>query len=169
MGWEGVYSVSDLGRIRRDAGGRGAVAGRIITAKRNKKGYQYADLSRDDRKIRRLVHQLVAEAFLPARPSAEHHPNHIDADKTNNSVANLEWLTVPQNNAHARSLGLVPALSGEENGRAKLTAEQVAEIRALKGKVGQRRIAARFRVARTTVQWIHNGRNWRNDPEAPRG
>ena len=166
VGWEALYSVSDRGRIRRDAGGRGAVAGRVLTIKRNQKGYGYVDLSRGDRKTRRLVHQLVAAAFLPPRPSAQHHPNHLDADKLNNHPENLEWATSSENNAHARARGLVPALHGESNGRAKLTAEQVLEIRSLRGKIGARAIAARFGVARSLIQRIHQGRAW-SAPEWP--
>lgn len=159
-GWEDRYSVSDLGRVRRDVGGQGSIAGRILTTKRTSKGYRHVDLSRDDKKTRRLVHQLVAVAFLPPRPSPDHHPNHIDANKANNAATNLEWLTVAENNAHARKLGLVPALSGERNGRAKLSAAQVAEIRELKGKAGQREIAQRFGVARSLIQRIHQGKAW---------
>lgn len=81
--------------------------------------------------------------------------------KTNNVVENLEWLTRAQNNEHARALGLVPALKGEDNGRAKLTSVQVEEIRSLAGTVGQRDIAKRFGVARSLVQRIHQGKAWR--------
>lgn len=160
VGWGEVYSVSSCGRIRRDIGGRGAIAGRILTIKRNRKGYGYVDLSRGDSKTRRLVHQLVAAAFLPPRPSAAHHPNHLDAIKLNNHARNLEWASIAENNAHARAHGLIPALSGESNGRAKLTVEQVAQIRALRGVMGARAIANRFGVARSLVQRIHQGRAW---------
>lgn len=169
-GWEDLYSVSDRGRVRRDAGGRGAVAGRVLTAKRTAKGYRHVDLSRDDRKTRRLVHQLVAEAFLPPRPSENHHPNHLDGIKSNNVVGNLEWATPAENAAHAARLGLSARLTGERNGRAKLSGDQVNEIRRLRGSLGQRAIAARFGVARSLVQRIHQGRAWSelpHDGEAP--
>lgn len=162
VGWEDLYSVSDCGRVRRDAGGRGAVAGRVLTIKRNRNGYGYVDLSRGDRKTRRLVHQLVAEAFLPPRPSLGHHPNHLDTDKLNNHPKNLEWATLAENTAHARANGLIAPLRGERNGRAKLTKEQVAEIRSLRGRVGTREIAKRFGVARSMVQRIHQGRAWKS-------
>lgn len=162
-GYDGVYSISSLGRVRRDAGGKGATAGRILTTKRNRKGYRHVDLSRDDVKERRLVHQIVADAFLPPRPSDAHHPNHVDADKSNNSAANLEWATAAENNTHARMLGLVPAMRGECNGRAKLTVGDVAEIHALKGLASQRAIAGRFGVARSLIQRIHQGRAWADE------
>lgn len=243
------YSVSDLGRVRRDEGGRGGVVGRILTPKVNRKGYCHVDLSgawesllgvalvpcrrehtqrldvtrsgdrqsiaaqgnarllrfdsypmqglargaapskepllcglpiydvhdlsflrrrsSNDKKTRRLIHQLVAEAFLGKRPTDHHHPNHLDADKTNNRASNLEWATNAENNAHARSLGLIPAMRGENNGRSKLTADQVAEIRALKGRLGQRVIADRFGVARSMVQRIHQGKAWSSSEWPP--
>jgi hypothetical protein len=138
-----------------------------LTGKKTKKGYLIVDLSVDDVKTRRLIHQLVAEAFLPPRPSVEHFPNHLDADKTNNNVENLEWATRAENNAHARRLGLVPSLRGEANGRSKLTAVQVDEIRAVRGHQSQRAIAARFSVARSLVQRIHQGRAWVDMAEWP--
>jgi hypothetical protein len=154
------YSVSNLGRVRRDAAGRGAVAGRILTAKVDKKGYGRVDLSLRDKKIRRLIHQLVAVAFLEPRPSPEHFPNHLDGVKLNNSAANLEWATRAENAAHASRLGLLARLKGERNGRARLTAEQVDEIRCLEGVVSQRQVAAKFGVSRTLVQRIHQGKAW---------
>jgi hypothetical protein len=160
-GWEGFYSVSDHGRIRRDLRSRGAVGGRILTPKRTTRGYRYVDLSRNDSKVRRLIHQLVAEVFLPARPSLNHDPNHIDGDKANNFATNLEWATTAENNVHARRLGLRGSDAGELNGNAKLTVDEVQEIRRLKGVVGQVQLARRFGVAKSTIYWIHKGRNWR--------
>ena len=162
-GWEGLYSVSDRGRVRRDGGGRGAVSGRIMTPQRTSKGYRHVDLSRGDVKTRRLVHQLVATAFLPPRPSPDHHPNHIDADKANNSASNLEWLTNAENTKHARHLGLIPALKGERNGRSKLTRVEVEEIRAQTGRIGQRVIASRYGVARSLIQRVQQGKAWPNE------
>ncbi len=159
-GYRDLYSVSNLGRIRRDGAGRGAVAGRILTAKRKRNGYRQVDLSRDDTKVRRLIHQLVAAAFLPPRPSPDHHPNHIDGNKANNVASNLEWATHAENAAHAARLGLTVRLVGERNGRAKLTAAQVNAIRALKGLLGQRELAKTYGVARSLVQRIHQGKAW---------
>jgi hypothetical protein len=160
VGFGGFYSVSDTGRVGRDAGGRGAVRHRVLTPKRTAKGYRHVDLSIGDRKTRRLIHQLVAEAFLPPRPTPDHHPNHLDGDKTNNCAVNLEWATRAENAAHAAKLGLCARLKGESNGRCKLTTEQVREIRASRGFVGQRVLAAQFGVSRTLIQRIHQGLLW---------
>lgn len=158
-GWEGIYSVSSCGRIRRDAGGRGTVVGRILSVKRNRKGYGYVDLSRNDRKTRRMIHQLVAVAFLPPRPSPDHHPNHLDTNKLNNHATNLEWATRPENNAHARANGLIPRPSGEKNPRARLSRIDVLAIRG--SQESDRKLARHYGVARTTIQAVRTGRNWR--------
>jgi hypothetical protein len=157
-----LYQVSSLGRVRRSHGGQGSIAGRVLTPKIGRKGYCHVDLSRDDMKVRVFIHQLVSKTFLPTRPSTRHYPNHIDGNKRNNAASNLEWLTVGDNNRHARSLGLVPSTAGELNGRAVLTAGDVTYIRELKGKVGARTIADLFGVCRSTIQWIHQGKHWRD-------
>lgn len=66
---------------------------------------------------------------------------------------------------YTKGRGHLPSGVGSLNGRAKLTPEQVIEIRALAPIVSQRRLAARYGVARTTIQWIQNGTNWRSVPK----
>lgn len=66
---------------------------------------------------------------------------------------------------YAKGRGHIPIAIGVLNGRAKLTPEQVTEIRALAPVVSQRRLAVRFGVARTTIQWIQNGAHWRSVPK----
>ena len=162
VGYESIYEVSDHGRVKRIAGGRGTVAGRVLTTKFSTNGYCHADLSRDDRKVRFGVHRLVAFAFLGPPPSPAHVVNHIDGDKANNRPSNLEWVTQGGNIAHGYRLGLNPGpiVSGEKNPRSKLTAQQVAEIRSLRGIVGARVLAKRYGVSRSAIQFIHQGKHW---------
>lgn len=163
VGYEGVYEISDFGRVRRCSGGQGAIVGRVLTCKRGTAGYLHVDLSIGDQKTRFLIHRLVATAFIGPRPSDSHEVNHRDAVKTNNAATNLEWLTRQENIAHAGELGLYGGrpLPGSSNGRAKLTDFQVAEIRSLKGIVGARRLAERFGVSRSAIQFIHQGKHWK--------
>lgn len=85
-GYEGLYQISDLGRVKSLKYGRET----LLNPYRNNKGYLGVSLHKD--KIRKTpkVHRLVAQAFLP-NPENLLEINHIDEDKTNNRVDNLEW------------------------------------------------------------------------------
>lgn len=166
--YEGMYEVSSLGRFKRVAQGRGAVVGRFLsTRRRNKKGYIVIELCIGDVKRRFLAHQLVARAFIGPPPTSHHVINHKDSNKTNNQVDNLEWLTRPENNAHAKEHGLLRPCRGVDNGRAKLSEDQIKEIISMKGIVGARVIASRFGVARSMIQRIHQGKAWQCVREMP--
>lgn len=162
IGYEGVYEVSDHGNVRRVVGGKGSTAGRVLTAKRSTNGYRHVDLSMRDRKVRHLIHRLVAFAFIGAPPTPAHCVNHIDGDKANNRPSNIEWVSQSENVRHGYRIGLNPGpiVKGAKNPRAKLTDEQVKEIRALRGIEGARVIARRFGVSRSAIQFIHQGKHW---------
>lgn len=94
-----VYSASNLGRIRNEG------TGRIMHTFMTPRGYLSLTLRRDNQQITQSVHRLVAEAFLGG-PHPELDVNHIDGDKTNNCVENLEWCTRLENVRHAVRTGL---------------------------------------------------------------
>ena len=75
-----------------------------------------------------LVHRLVAKCFIP-NPMNKPEVNHIDGNKLNNDVSNLEWVTVSENAKHAFATGLKQPIKGEKNGQAKLSARDVEFIR----------------------------------------
>lgn len=101
-----VY-VSDIGVIAQN------IRGRLVFKKQHVQNSGYLVVSIDDYTTRtnksgnELVHRLVAEAFLP-NPHNKEFVNHIDGDKTNNSVDNLEWCTRNENMQHAYDTGLYP-------------------------------------------------------------
>ena len=95
-----VYSASNYGRIRNDG------TGRIMHVYlHSSKGYLTLTLRRDNKQVAVAVHRLVAEAFLGG-PHPGLDVNHIDGDKTNNCVENLEWCTREENVRHAIRTGL---------------------------------------------------------------
>lgn len=103
-GFEGYYQVSNMGRIKsvdRDvlySNGRiHHYNEKIRVLCKDKDGYQITTLNKDGKSYSRRVHQLVACAFLP-NPDNLPSINHIDEDKTNNRVDNLEWCSVYYNN-----------------------------------------------------------------------
>ena len=109
--WEGRYEVSNYGRVkslaRMTSTGNRSVPERIL--KPNvMKGYQCVTLQYDGAVKVYRVHRLVIEAFGTAQPTAEHQVNHIDGDKANNCIWNLEWVTPKENTDHAFDTGLRP-------------------------------------------------------------
>ena len=106
-GYEGAYQVSDNGRVRsveRDCshhrGGVSRLAGRMLAQRVAGSGYPTVWLSQGGVTCAYSTHRLVALAFLGA-DSARPEVNHIDGDKTNNQLANLEWVTRSRNVAHS--------------------------------------------------------------------
>lgn len=97
------YEVSDLGRIRRVTRGRGtnAVDG-ILKFGISHKGYLRVYLSKLSKKYTKSVHRIVAETFIP-NPFGLPQVNHINTDKSNCSVDNLEWRSGLGNMQHAAS------------------------------------------------------------------
>lgn len=75
---------------------------KVITGRQTRHGYIYVDLWKEGKVTTKSVHRLVAEAFLP-NPDNLPQVNHIDEDKTNNHVSNLEWCTCQHNNAYSKA------------------------------------------------------------------
>lgn len=92
-GYETMYQVSNLGRVRSIAGLRPCV----LKQRYDRGGYMRVNLAQDGRKTTHKVHRLVALAFVPI-VQGKNQVNHIDADKTNNKASNLEWVTQKENN-----------------------------------------------------------------------
>ena len=109
--WEGLYEVSDQGRVkslartvpRRNKGDL-VLKERILRHATNKRGYRQVSLCRDCKGTSIFIHKLVASAFLGEAQGRE--VNHISADKTDNSLSNLEYLTHAENIKHACDLGI---------------------------------------------------------------
>ena len=104
--YEGLYEVSNLGRIRsvsrtvRTGNGKGyerLIESKILSPSINGSGYKIIILKKPNHKvICRTIHRLVAEAFIP-NPNNLTDVNHKDEDKMNNNVDNLEWMTHKDN------------------------------------------------------------------------
>ena len=129
-GYDGYYQVSNMGRVRSMGGWCGTAkrrpALRAISLTRD--GYEKVRLNHGGLDKTCRIHRLVAEAFVP-NPDGKTTVNHIDGNKRNNCADNLEWADRHEQLAHAYFHSLKKPASGSLNGNAKLTAEQVREIR----------------------------------------
>ena len=109
--YEGLYQVSNLGNVksleRNKSNGKGLVKidEKILTQNITNWGYCKVALYKNGARKYYKVHRLVAEAFIP-NPNNKEQINHIDGNKLNNNVNNLEWNTRIENMNHARINGL---------------------------------------------------------------
>jgi hypothetical protein len=87
------YAISDDGQVK------SLRFNRTLKLPRNKggKGYQYVNLLKDRIKKTTAVHKLVIEHFGSAKPGENFVVDHIDTDKTNNKISNLEWVSIQEN------------------------------------------------------------------------
>lgn len=124
--YEGLYEVSDLGRVRN------IKYDRFMTAVRVSHGYLAYRLHKQGKARSILAHRLVAAAFIP-NPQNLPIVNHKDGIKQNNAVSNLEWCTQQENIAHAIREGLRSKRNQNTGGvevyGAKLWASNLRELR----------------------------------------
>lgn len=106
VGWEGLYSVSSLGRVRGQSSG-------VILSPANSYGYRQVMLWKNNRAHSRMVHVLVAEAFIGPKPPGSD-VNHINMCRGDNTPGNLEYLSRSQNALHASSHGALRRPSGRK-------------------------------------------------------
>lgn len=91
-GWEGLYQVSTCGRVKSLKYGKE----RILKQSKNSSGYLTVSLYIEGKTLSKVVHRLVAIAFIP-NPENKIEVNHIDEDKKNNRLENLNWMTSKEN------------------------------------------------------------------------
>jgi hypothetical protein len=152
-GWGDKYQVSNHGRIQSKASGDW----KEMTLTIKDTGYPNASLRHDGKQKKVTIHILVAMLFLGERPDGLV-INHIDGNKLNNCVWNLEYVTAAENNRHAQIMGL-NCTKEEMNPMAKLNKIQVEEI--LQSKEPQSVIARRMNVCQQTISLIRSGKRWK--------
>lgn len=164
VGYEGVYSISNLGRVRRDKSGSGLCkAGRTLKPILHKSGYLIVNLYRNGICKTHLIANLMAYTFIGTR-SKGMQINHKDTNKLNNYLSNLEYVTPKENTAHAFKNGLRHPFPGEKNGQSKLTEKDVLKIRELfaKGNITQRKLAEMFNFRQGSISTIINRKRWKH-------
>lgn len=111
VGYEGLYEVSNLGNVRRIWRYNKPWV-HPLKAKNTKDGYLESTLTKNGISKSIRTHRIVAMAFLETSDIVGKEVNHIDGNKKNNCVENLEWVTSSENQKHAYRLGLQKASGG---------------------------------------------------------
>ena len=186
-GYEGLYQVSTLGRIKRITFINNMInkpQDKLLSLKKiDNLGYKTVCLCKNNQLKNKRIHRLVAETFLP---NSKNLPcvNHIDGNKQNNYVSNLEWCTHSYNTKHALKSNLINTEkhkkaaqnnikiaqkyaykhSGENNGRAKLSKEDIITIRESYSQklMNQNELSIKYNVSQSTIGSIINRKTWKN-------
>lgn len=128
-GFDGLYSVSNTGLARRNSiqrtsskGVKFVIKPRVLKFDSINGGYLRVTFSLNNSTQRFIIHRLVASVFLD-NPEGKPFVNHIDGDKTNNRVENLEWCTSSENEKHSYNI------LGKINHNRKLSSVAIDDIR----------------------------------------
>ena len=163
LSWLPDYDIAENGEIRRitKAKTRGAVP-YVVKGCDNGKGRRRVTLILPDGTRKQfMIFHLVCEAFHGPRPHASMHCAHWDGNIANDHFTNLRWATAKENVGDDRMRhGRTPR--GERNGRCKLTADQVKEMRRkYTGEYGQiERLAREYGLSSSATHSILKGGNW---------
>jgi len=160
VGYEPYLMVSSFGRVKNlgrlviDKNGKRKNLKEKIVNQTNSRGYKVFGMRLNSIKKNFSSHREIAKAFLP-NPDNLSEVNHIDGNKSNNHVSNLEWCTRQQNVDHANANNLV-------NYSKKLDEFKILTIFTFK-KSGliNRRISEKMNLSETTIHEVLNGKTWR--------
>lgn len=176
-GYDELYQVSNMGRVRsfprkivRKTGIIENKPGRILKPCKSAYGYFFVGLFGPNGKSQRLIHRLVASAFLDK--SEMPHINHIDSNKKNNKHSNLEWTTPKLNTQHAIKSGrfvvahiggMSLAINNPKRAK-KLSTFDVDKIKeACRNGVSQYLTASLFGISQGHISRIHRSVSWHNE------
>lgn len=164
-GFESHYEVSIYGRVRsktrvvKDCKSTRVFKSKVLSPGVQSNNYLGVWLNKNSSSISRLVHHLVAETFIGPRPCGMD-VDHINGDRTNNSIFNLRYLSVSKN----RGLNSKhkDAKRPEKKGKTtRLTPELVLELREAYARGdNMKEHARRLGVSQSTVASATSGRSW---------
>lgn len=159
-GYEGLYQVSNSGVVKSCAKYKGVgycqQVPETIMSKVVFNGYYSTCLSKKGVKSRKYNHRLVALTFIP-NPNNFPEVNHIDGDKTNNHVSNLEWCTRLQNEQHAWRIGL-KKMKGENHFASRVVTQFDMHLNPIRDWVNGLAIQKSLGFAATHISKCCNGK-----------
>jgi len=154
QGYEGRYMISASGKVF------SFLTNKYRKPVFNHRGYYFMRLSDSEHKYKtNYIHKMVARAFIP---NSENKPqvNHIDGNKTNNLIDNLEWCTNDENMAHAKANGLIKPHKGKEHWHCRLTEEQAKDIKY--SLMSTKELMKEYRASYSMVYGIKSGKRWKH-------
>lgn len=159
QGYEGLYKIDESGNVYSlpRKGTKGGLIGHI------KEEYIEVALSKNRKLKRFALHRLLANAFIKKVDGLDM-VNHIDGDKYNNALTNLEWTNNSMNIKHAYQNGLIIKKNGHKNGMSKLSEKQVFEIREISRNRGKhynrKELAKMYSVSESTIKDVVNNKSY---------
>ncbi len=163
VGYDGLYMISNMGRLRSLPRLTMACSGGwfytkdILISQATSKGYKLAALQIDGNRQTKSVHIMVGESFVP-NPENKPYINHKNGVKSCNIYNNLEWSTQAENVRHAFKNGLVGARNGEKSPVSKLKEENILEIR--KREYDNNELAMKFNVTPQCINAVLKHKTW---------
>ena len=149
-GYEGVYMVSDQGRVKRVLAGKGAQV-KIKKLTLDKTGYLVVGLWHKNKGKRYAVHRLVAEAFVSGNKNLS--VNHKNGNKQDNTATNLEWISLADNTKHQWHTGLANKSSCYKPSKIPVSDRETIRLRVAAGEK-QKDIAAEYGCSQPLISWI---------------
>jgi hypothetical protein len=170
QGYEGLYQVSNLGRVKSlpkyvktGKGGKGKryIPENLLTPCKKENNYFFVALAKDGIKNCHYLHRLVALAFIP-NPENKPQVNHLKSDKSDNRASELEWSTRNENLLHSFREGTHKPMRGTISPKAKLNDEKVYSIKETysNGGISIRKLALEYGVHHSVIDGIIHGKRW---------
>lgn len=152
--YENLYNISSNGEIF-------SVKKGLLKPFKSKNGYYVVTLTKNKKQKKYLLHRLVAISFIP-NPEYRLEVNHIDGDKRNNSISNLEWNTSKENHVHATNNQL--KAHGSNHGMSKINESDVLNIRNeySNNNVTLKEIGEKYNLSESAIHLIVSRKNWKH-------
>lgn len=155
--WE-LYTIDEFGKVKNTK------TNKYLKGAINSKGYLRVELHLNKKIKKFFVHRLVAEYFVE-NPLNKEQVNHIDGNKLNNNMNNLEWVTNQENRNHAIKNNLTKNLCGEETPWSKLTKKDVIFIRSeydKKETFNAKKLSKKFKVSTSQILLVAKRKSWKS-------
>jgi hypothetical protein len=156
-GWEGIYQISNNGNVKSFRWNKE----KLLKIQTDTGGYSFISLHvSEGKRDKRLIHRLVAQAFIP-NPDNKLEVNHKDLNKKNNHIDNLEWATRSENIKHSIKHGHHYIPKGVQQPKAKINDDIAKEIKIeLKNGKMPMEISKKLNVPYYIVKDIKRCRTW---------